>query len=162
NADAQKELGAQFFRYTVQRDDSLSKLAQQYLGDRFRFYILAKYNDIANPSRLAAGEVIKIPGRAQPAPAPTAAPAQPPAPAEAARQQPARAPAVAAPAAAPLAPTMSPVATLRQKGRQLEANGDRQGVYGALNEAVALAPGNRDAVLQRDAAKAALIRGYDR
>ncbi len=55
-----------FFRYTVQRDDSLSKLAQQYLGDRFRFYILAKYNDMANPSRLAAGQVIKIPGKAQP------------------------------------------------------------------------------------------------
>ena len=63
-ADAQKELGPVFFRYTVQRDDSLSKLAQQYMGDRFRFYILAKYNDIANPSRLAAGQVIKIPGRA--------------------------------------------------------------------------------------------------
>ena len=62
-ADAQKELGAVFFRYTVQRDDSLSKLAQQYLGDRFRFYILAKYNDIQNPSRLSAGQVIKLPGK---------------------------------------------------------------------------------------------------
>ena len=71
-ADAQKELGATFFRYTVQKDDSLSKLAAQYMGDRFRFYILAKYNDIANPSRLAAGQVIKIPGRAPP---PGAAPA---------------------------------------------------------------------------------------
>ncbi len=71
-ADPQKELGVVFFRYTVQRDDSLSKLAQQYLGDRFRFHILAKYNDIANPSRLAAGQVIKIPGKA-PAPAPAAA-----------------------------------------------------------------------------------------
>ena len=65
-ADPQKELGAVFFRYTVQRDDSLSKLAQQYLGDRFRFHILAKYNDIPNPSKLAAGQVIKIPGRAPP------------------------------------------------------------------------------------------------
>ena len=65
-ADAQRELGPTFFRYTVARDDSLSKLAQQYLGDRFRFYILAKYNDITNPSRLAAGQVIKIPGRAPP------------------------------------------------------------------------------------------------
>ena len=62
-ADPQKELGAVFFRYTVQRDDSLSKIAQTYLGDRFRFYILAKYNDIANPSQLAAGQVIKVPGR---------------------------------------------------------------------------------------------------
>jgi len=163
NADAQKELGAQFFRYTVQRDDSLSKLAQQYLGDRFRFYILAKYNDMANPSRLAAGQVIKIPGKAQPAPPPIAAPTKPAAPpAEAAEPAPAPAapatPAVAEPASAP--PT--PVASLLQKGRQLEANGDLQGAYGAFSEAVALAPGNRDAVLQRDAAKAALIRSYDR
>ena len=67
-ADAQTELGATFFRYTVQRDDSLSKIAQAYMGDRFRFYILAKYNDIANPSRLAAGQVIKVPGRAPPTP----------------------------------------------------------------------------------------------
>jgi len=159
NADAQKELGAQFFRYTVQRDDSLSKLAQQYLGDRFRFYILAKYNDMANPNRLAAGQVIKIPGKAQPAPPPTAAPAKPAAPAEASEPAPPpAAPAVAEPAPAP----MTPVATLLQKGRQLEANGDLQGAYGAFSEAVALAPGNRDAVLQRDAAKAALIRSYDR
>jgi nucleoid-associated protein YgaU len=57
-ADAQKELGPVYFRYTVQRDDSLSKLAQQFLGDRFRFYILAKYNDMTNPSRLAAGQVL--------------------------------------------------------------------------------------------------------
>jgi tetratricopeptide (TPR) repeat protein len=161
NADAQKELGAQFFRYTVQRDDSLSKLAQQYLGDRFRFYILAKYNDITNPSRLAAGEVIKIPGRQQAAPPPSAAPAKPPAaPAEAAEPAPAPAPAPAV--AAPAPPPMSPVATLLQKGRQLEASGDLPGAYGAFSEAVALAPGNRDAVLQRDAARAALIRSYDR
>src|SRR5581483_9960362 len=72
SADAEKELGTTFFRYTVQPGDSLSRLAQQYLGDRFRFWILAKYNEIPNPSKLAAGQVIKIPGRA-PAPAPVAA-----------------------------------------------------------------------------------------
>jgi LysM repeat protein len=74
-ADAQAELGSTFFRYTVQRDDSLSKLAQTYLGDRFRFYILAKYNEISNPSRLSAGQVIKIPGKGPIAPPVTARPA---------------------------------------------------------------------------------------
>ena len=78
-ADAQKELGPVFFRYTVQRDDSLSKLAQQYLGDRFRFYILAKYNDMASPNKLAAGQVIKIPGRAPATPPAAVAPPAPPA-----------------------------------------------------------------------------------
>ena len=73
-ADPQKELGGVYFRYTVQRDDSLSKLAQQYLGDRFRFYILARYNEMPNPSWLAAGQVIKIPGKG---PLPAAAPKPP-------------------------------------------------------------------------------------
>src|SRR4029078_2891994 len=91
-ADAQKELGAQFFRYTVQRDDSLSKLAQQYLGDRFRFYILAKYNDMASPNKLAAGQLIKIPARAPATPPAAAAPVTP------------AAEAVAAPAAADAKP----------------------------------------------------------
>lgn len=166
NADAQKELGPVFFRYTVQRDDSLSKLAQQYLGDRFRFYILARYNDMANPSRLAAGQVIKIPGRAPAIPAATAAPAPastppgapPAAPTGAAEAVPA---APAAPAAA-AAPAATDVATLMQKGRRLQAAGDLPGAYAAFTDAVARAPGNRDAVLQRDAARAALVRSLDR
>ncbi len=82
NADAQAELGSTYFSYTVQADDSLSKLAQQYLGDRFKFYILAKYNDIAVPARLARGQVIKVPGKApvsRPAPKAADKPAEPPA-----------------------------------------------------------------------------------
>lgn len=159
NADAQKELGAVFFRYTVQRDDSLSKLAQQYLGDRFRFYILAKYNDMASPSKLAAGQVVKIPGRAPATPPAAAAPAETPASAPATP--------VPAPVAEPAAPAPAPAPTnaltaLLEKGRRLQASGDLAGAYGAFSDATALSPGNRDAILQRDAAKAALIRSYDR
>jgi len=148
NADAQKELGSTFFRYTVQRDDSLSKLAQQYLGDRLRFYILAKYNDMANPSRLAAGQVIRIPGKA-----PAALPASTPA-----------ASAEPAPAAVAVEPAADggDLVALMQKGRRLQASGDLQGAYAAFSDAVVRAPGNRDAIIQRDAAKAALIRSYDR
>ena len=153
-ADAQKELGATFFRYTVARDDSLSKLAQQYLGDRFRFYILAKYNDIANPSRLGAGQVIKIPGRAPPpgAAPPRAATPGPDATDAASKPAPAETP----------APAPDDVASLLQKGRQQQAAGNLEGAYATLSEAAARFPGNRDAVLQRDAAKSALIRSYDR
>ena len=148
NADAQKELGAAFFRYTVQRDDSLSKIAQQYLGDRFRFYILAKYNEMSNPSRMATGQVIKIPGKAPPAPPARAAETPEPAP--------------SAPAADTDSAAGSTLAALMQKGRQLQASGDLEGAYGAFGEAVVRVPGNRDAVLQRDAAKTALVRQYDR
>src|SRR4030095_5194764 len=144
-ADAQKELGATFFRYTVARDDSLSKLAQQYLGDRFRFYILAKYNDIANPSRLGAGQVIKIPGRAPP-------PSTAPAPDAAAKA----APAETAP------PASSELALLMQRGRQQQTVGNLEGAYATFSDAAVRYPTNRDAVTQRDAAKTALIRSYDR
>ena len=157
-ADAQAELGPTFFRYTVQRDDTLSKIAQAYLGDRFRFYILAKYNDITNPSKLAAGQVIKVPGR------------QPP-PAAAGARQPA-APAAAAPAAAPAAAEAAPVAepeppkkaasSLMQQGAEQQKSGNLEGAYATFSEAARSEPGNKDAILQRDAVKVALVRRYDR
>lgn len=153
-ADAQAELGSTFFRYTVQRDDSLSKLAQTYLGDRFRFYILAKYNDISNPSRLGAGQVIKIPGKgpiAQPAAARPAP--KPPETVEAAPKP--------APAPEPEAPAVKDTALL-QKGNALQKSGDLAGAYATYGEAVRHDPGNREAITQRDATKVALIRRYDR
>ena len=148
-ADAQKELGPVFFRYTVQRDDSLSKLAQQYLGDRFRFYILAKYNDMASPNKLAAGQVIKIPGRAPATPPAAVAPAAP------------AADAVAKPAE-PEAKPRDDVADLLQKGKELEASGNLDAAYAAYSEAARKTPVNPEAVRRRDASKAALLRSLDR
>ncbi len=146
-ADPQKELGAVFFRYTVQRDDSLSKIAQVYLGDRYRFHILARYNDITNPSRLAAGQVIKVPGKG-----PVAAPVKPAAePVEDA----------AAKAAEPATPR-SAAAALMQQGTELQKAGNLEGAYDAFREAAIRDPGNRDAVLQRDATRQALARRYER
>jgi tetratricopeptide (TPR) repeat protein len=148
-ADAQKELGPVFFRYTVQRDDSLSKLAQQYLGDRFRFYILAKYNDMASPNKLAAGQVIKIPGRAPATPPAAVAPPAPP----------------ADPVAKPAEPEAKPrddVADLLQKGKDLEASGNLEGAYAAYSEAARKTPVNPEAVRRRDASKAALVKSLDR
>jgi LysM repeat protein len=163
-ADAQAELGPTFFRYTVQRDDTLSKIAQAYLGDRFRFYILAKYNDIANPSKLSAGQVIKVPGR-QPATSPAAArPGAAPAAAA-----PAAAPAAAAPAAAEAAPpapepdaTKKAASALMLQGAEQQKSGNLEAAYATYSEAARTEPGNREAVLQRDAVKVALVRRYDR
>ena len=154
-ADAQKELGPVFFRYTVQKDDTLSKLAQQFLGDRFRFYILAKYNDIANPSRLAAGQVIRIPGRAPPPGTVAAAPAAPE-----------TAPAAAAPAAAaPAAPPEKPrdeAAEALAKASQLEKSGNLEGAYAAYVDVAQRYPGNAEAAKRRDASKTNLVRALDR
>ncbi len=157
-ADAQTELGATFFRYTVQRDDSLSKIAQTYMGDRFKFYILAKYNDIANPSKLAAGQVIKVPGKA-----PTARPAAPAAPAAPATEH-APAP-VATPAPAPAAepePPKAAASSLMQQGAAQQKAGNLEAAYATYSEAARSEPGNKDAVMQRDAVKVALVRKYDR
>jgi tetratricopeptide (TPR) repeat protein len=148
-ADAQKELGPVFFRYTVQKDDTLSKLAQQFLGDRFRFYILAKYNDIANPSRLAAGQVIRIPGRAPPPGTvpPIAAPET--------------APAAAAPAAPPEKPRDEAAEALA-KASQLEKSGNLEGAYAAYVDVAQRYPGNAEAAKRRDASKTNLVRALDR
>jgi tetratricopeptide (TPR) repeat protein len=149
-ADPQKELGTVFFRYTVQRDDSLSKLAQQYLGDRYRFHILAKYNDIANPSKLAAGQVIKIPGRAPPPGA------TPPRTATPAAETPDT-------TAVPEAATpRSASAALMQQAADMQKSGNLEGAYDAYREAAMRDPGNRDAVAQRDATRTSLARRYER
>lgn len=155
-ADPQKELGTVFFRYTVQRDDSLSKIAQQYMGDRFKFHILAKYNDIQNPSKLAAGQVIKVPGKAPP---PGAAP---PRPAPAAAEAPDEAAKAAAAAATEAATPRNAAATLMQQGLDMQKGGNIEGAYDAFREAALRDPGNRDAVLQRDALRQQLARKYER
>lgn len=46
---------------TLASGESLSTLAQQYLGSVYQFYALAKYNGIAQPRRLRAGQSLKIP-----------------------------------------------------------------------------------------------------
>ncbi len=150
-ADPQKELGTVFFRYTVQRDDSLSKLAQQYLGDRFRFHILAKYNDISNPSKLAAGQVIKIPGRQ---PSPAARPPAPPPPEPADEAAKAAAPETSTPRSASM--------ELMKQGADLQKAGNIEGAYDAYREAALRDPANREAAAQRDATRNTLARRYER
>jgi len=152
-ADPQKELGATFFRYTVQRDDSMSKIAQQYLGDRYKFHILAKYNDISNPSKLAAGQVIKVPGRAPPPGTP-----KPPAPAPTAEPTDEAAKAASPETATPRTASMQ----LMQQGADLAKAGNLEGAYDAYREASLRDPGNSAAAAQRDATRGQLARRYER
>lgn len=51
------------FPYTVQHGESLSILARRFFDDPLKFHILAKYNDISDPSRLNPGQTIRIPGK---------------------------------------------------------------------------------------------------
>jgi tetratricopeptide (TPR) repeat protein len=52
---------AKNFTVTMKKGESLSTLSRDYLGDAYSFYGLAKYNGIAVPSKINAGQRIKIP-----------------------------------------------------------------------------------------------------
>ncbi len=54
-------LGADYFIHEVETGESLAMLADRYLGEPDRFYILARYNDIDVPRRLAVGAELRIP-----------------------------------------------------------------------------------------------------
>jgi len=61
-ADPTETLGLKSFRYTVRPGDTLSKIAEAFLKDQYKFYILARYNNIAAPRSLRLGQVIRVPG----------------------------------------------------------------------------------------------------
>lgn len=74
--------GPEATEYMVQPGDTLSKIADRFLGDPLLFYGLARYNRIENPSLLKAGQVVRVPKSRAPAPsAARPAPVSPAAPA---------------------------------------------------------------------------------
>jgi LysM repeat protein len=111
-ADPQAVLGRESFPYRVQPGETLSRIAQRFLGDVHQFYILARYNDIPVPRQLQGGQLLRIPGKAPgtasaaPPPALPASPppASPPAPPPAPAPAPVPPPAAAAPPVAAAAP----------------------------------------------------------
>jgi tetratricopeptide (TPR) repeat protein len=66
-------LGRDAFAYTVRPNESMSSLAGRFLNDVYLFYALARYNGVAVPRQLVAGQILKIPGRAPPVSPPAAA-----------------------------------------------------------------------------------------
>ena len=53
------------FSVRVTRSDTLSSLARTYLGNSLAFYGLARYNEIAVPSKVGEGQSIRIPKTAE-------------------------------------------------------------------------------------------------
>ncbi|HSH42209.1 MAG TPA: tetratricopeptide repeat protein [Arenicellales bacterium] len=72
--DPEAFLGSDSFEYEVQPGESLSVLAQRFLGDHRLFFILARYNDIATPSLVQAGQTLRIPSDYWDGPAPSREP----------------------------------------------------------------------------------------
>jgi len=60
-----KLLGGRSFEYRVEGREDLTMLAQRFLGSRFKFYLLARYNGLDRDA-LRPGQMLKIPGIAPP------------------------------------------------------------------------------------------------
>jgi len=61
STDPTRYLGAAFVSHVVESGESLAGLARQHLGHALEFVILARYNGIARPKLLQAGQPLKIP-----------------------------------------------------------------------------------------------------
>lgn len=148
-------LGAKSFAYTVQPGDTMIGLSQRFLGNRLKFYQLARYNHVAPPASLSAGTLLRIPGEAPRPEAPRAEPA-PVEPARAAPRAKAK-PKAPAPAAAPAKTATDPTAALKLRGLGLAAlnQGKVTQAVGLLRHAAALDPGNP--LIVRDLARAQRI-----
>lgn len=149
--DPQKMLGSANFTYVAKADDTYMDLAQRYLGDRFKFYALMRYNGEAGMVSLQPGATLKIPGTkpreaAGPFPAPkdgrprrNAGPVKAPAP---------------TPATPPKAPKtdLARAAKLRATGLSALNRGQVAQAVTALRAAAAAAP--NDVLIRRDLARA--------
>lgn len=71
-SDPVQLLGAVHETYEVRPGDTLGEIAARHLGDPLSFVALARYNGIARPKALSAGQVLKLPLRRSAAPATTA------------------------------------------------------------------------------------------
>lgn len=113
-ADPVALLGTRSFAYVVERGDTLPELAQRHLGNRLKFFLLARYNGLKT-GQLTRGQSLRIPGTA-----PVAAPPPPRAPQPQKAQQPQPVP-LRPPVAPPATPVANPALAAALRGRGLAA-----------------------------------------
>ncbi|MDX1694986.1 MAG: tetratricopeptide repeat protein [Ketobacteraceae bacterium] len=73
--------GSEYFEYKARAGDSMTRIADRFLKDHLKFYILSRYSGIDNPASLVRGQTVRIPAQYKPAP-------------KVARKQPSPAPAI--------------------------------------------------------------------
>lgn len=150
--DPEKLLGAIFFTYRVESGEQLTTLSQRFLGDRLKFYLLARYNGL-KADALQTGQLIRIPGFA-PVPKPRAEPRPDPRPNARPDVRPAAPPTARPSLVAPAPPTLNPAAA-GQLRRQALAALNRGAVANGvlmLRRAHALDPAN--VTIKNDLARA--------
>ncbi|ATY32297.1 LysM peptidoglycan-binding domain-containing protein [Sphingomonas psychrotolerans] len=153
SGDPKELLGPTNYPYTVRVGETIEQLAERLLGNRLKAYQLARYNDLANPSALTAGQILRIPG-SPPRPRPQPAPERASRPVPAAPRPKATA---TAPAPAPVKSVANPAAAQRARSAGLAAlnRGAVNQAVGLLQRAHALDPGNT--VILRDLQRAQRI-----
>lgn len=144
--DPKSSLGVKSFSYVIQPGETLSSLAEKFLGDKFLFYSLAKYNDILVPSRSEAGQTIQIPGVAKTVEPRRAAPPQPHRDSAQATRDP-----------APASRDPAEARKLRARALVLMSTGNAGEAAALLKQALTLDPGN--ALISTDLEKAQRIQG---
>ncbi|HRV94549.1 MAG TPA: N-acetylmuramoyl-L-alanine amidase [Anaerolineae bacterium] len=72
--------GGALTSYTVQRGDTLGRIAARFYGDARKYPVIQRANNISNPSRIWIGQVLVIPPLATPSPAPAPTPSPVPTP----------------------------------------------------------------------------------
>lgn len=148
-------LGRESFPYRVQPGETLSRIAQRFLGDVYQFYLLARYNDLKVPRQLAGGQLLRIPGKAPPPdPAPSTGSAPAPVPPAAAAVPPSVVPAAVSPAAPP-----DPGRAERERrDRITRATRDARAAFARQDLATAIREWDRVLELEPDNATARLER----
>ncbi|MEO6338601.1 MAG: LysM domain-containing protein [Caulobacteraceae bacterium] len=148
--DPQALLGSQNYSYRVQPGETISILAERFLGDRFKFWALARYNNIADPSRMSAGQTLMIPGTPRPVRPRTQAQTDEALIASRVEGKPAPRPPAAAPAAQGRDPARA--GQLRGSALELMSRGVIDRAVVMLEQALKLDPGN--ALIIRDLERA--------
>lgn len=149
DTDPRELLGRESYSYTLREGETLTIVAQRALGNPMLFYALARYNNIAVPTSVVAGQTILVPGRRPAAPA---RPEPRPAPV-----RPTPAPETAAPTPRP-AQRGNPALASRLRGQGLAAlnAGAVDRAIALLRQALAQDPGN--AVIRNDLNRALRIQ----
>jgi hypothetical protein len=147
-------LGPNYQTRAVQPGETMIGLAERFLGNRLKFYQLARYNNVKVPANLAPGTPLRIPGEP---PRPTPPPPPPPTP----RTTPAPPP--PPPKVEPVKPTPPPAPAanpalagqLRSAGLNALNQGQVARAVALLTRAAQLDPANP--LIARDLARAERI-----